>query len=226
MGDLEPKIPLWSDFDKTAVAGPTTLIRRMRKFPLGPMVGFNEFIDGTINGGLDFRGVISRRPDIAQRRRVMLRSIADNDLRVLTDVELVLTGNEDKKGAFVVDQARKSGTAVLLDDKPHEVGESLAGALRLNHAVERYMLSRIPGRVITPVRVVLGAVNHRKTFDNINELIEKIGGGFNTVIDSRERVTFYNPDYSLDVFHLPDYSAEAGYEFATTVLMGTPPDIQ
>ena len=220
MIEQEPMFPLWTDFDKTAVAGPTNMIRRMRKYPLGPMVGYNDFIRGAINGGLIFKGIVSRRPNIAQRRRVTMSSIADHDLVELAEGEVILTGDEDKKATFIVNQARQHGIAVLLDDKPHEVGESIVGALRLNLVVERNMQSRIPGRDITPVRVVIGAVNHRKTYDNINELIDLVGNNFDSIADTRERVTFSNPDYSLDVFHLPEYSLAAGYNFAKTVILG------
>jgi hypothetical protein len=122
---------LWSDFDGTAVElAKKHQPRNWRKYPLQMIDGYDEFLEGVSDGGIKLSGIVSRRPNIKQRRRVTMRSIEENGLdRFFPEENVVLTGSEQSKAEFILKQA-ECGVVVLADDKPHKIGSEILKILQ------------------------------------------------------------------------------------------------
>lgn len=208
-----PNPVLWSDFDGTAVETVGLLNpRNWIKYPLEGVPGYAEFLEGVQEGGVAIGGIVSRRPDILPRRYVTDRSIAELDLEGFfpTADQRVLTGDEARKGIFVVEEAQKGRPVGMVDDKPHHIGPSLLAAL-----------IETPLDVSTPT-ITLGVVNHGRSEEYMMRFVEaereRRGEKRVSVTEKVNDHTFAlrAPDYRfrLDVVRLPSYSGPAGEAFA------------
>jgi hypothetical protein len=210
---------LWSDFDGTAVkvlskADP----RNWAKYPIPKIDGYFNFLYGVRSMGVDVAGIVSRRPDILPRRIVTARSIAKLGLREFfkSPEQIVLTGSEAKKGAFVAEKS-KATTVGLIDDKPHRVGPEILNKLLEEEPDERQPLSE------QARRVALGVVSHPKSTEYTERFIDGVREqtdetGIKVVERSNDHVFFlHGPNYGfeLSVVQLEPYSMYAGDVFAT-----------
>jgi hypothetical protein len=204
---------LWSDFDGTAVETVGMLNpRNWAKYPLDGVPGYAEFLEGVQEGGVAIGGLVSRRPDILPRRLVTGWSIAEAGLEGFfpTEDQRVLTGDEARKGIFVVGEAQKGQPVGMIDDKPHHIGPSLLAAL-----------IETPHDVQTPT-ITLGVVNHDRSEEYMMRFIEatreRRGEGRVSVTERVNDHTFAlrASDYRfrLGVVRLPYYSGPAGEAFA------------
>lgn len=215
-GEVLPPV-LWSDFDGTAVETVSKLNpRNWAKYPLDGIPGYEEFLEGAQGAGVEIGGIVSRRPDILPRRFVTSRSIANLGLqRFFPDLHhRVLTGDEARKGIFVVGEAQKNRPIGIIDDKPHHVGPALLAAM-----IETPL--DVP---ISPV--ILGVVNHDQSEEHMMRFIEDAD---NRRGEAQLHVTERLNDHSfalrawdfrfcLDVVRLPHYGDSAGEAFAERLL--------
>lgn len=211
----QPK--LWSDFDGTAVeivskANP----RNWSKYPLKGLDGYVEFLRGVQDGGVDFAGIVSRRPNIAPRRLATKLSVAKLGIDEFFrgEQQVVLTGNEHKKGTFVADQAADRVVGII-DDKPHKIGVAILNALKRPSVFRS--------------TVVVGAVNHSKTQMYVEGLAnaavqhktDALAAGV-PAIDVEDRtdggLILTGSNFDIHVVPVEPYSAEAGQAFAQTML--------
>lgn len=210
----EPAPRLWSDFDGTAVALARKVDpRNWTKYPLRALPGFTDFLAGAIQGGVEFAGIVSRRPDIAPRRWVTARSISQLGIsRHFSGLQrVVLTGSEQAKGGLLVAESRGSVVG-MVEDKPHKLGAVLVGALKEASA----------GADTLHYPIVLGVVAHPRSQRYIDQLLTDLelaetgvrirepGDGSYQIYPAHMRHT-----PRLDVVPLLPYSAEAGQQFAT-----------
>lgn len=218
MSALEsPNSVLWSDFDGTAVEtlGPLNP-RNWLKYPLEGISGYDDFLEGAQETGVELGGIVSRRPDILPRRFVTARSIADLGLEHFFPAadQRVLTGDEARKGSFVVEEARKGRPVGFIDDKPHRAGPAILAAL-----------IETPLDVETPT-ITLGVVNHARSEEYMMRFIESARGHYEeTGVSVTEKVNDHSfalrgreYRFRLDVVRLPYYSAAAGEAFARRLL--------
>lgn len=206
MAEAKPR--LWSDFDGTAVA----LARKMdprnwTKYPLKGLPGFTDFLSGAIREGVDFAGIVSRRPDIAPRRWVTMRSI-----RVLgiaghfsDAANVVLAGSEEAKGRFLVDESRNSVVG-MVEDKPHRLGKILIGSL-LEAAAASEEINHT---------IVLGVVDHSKTDEYTERLLTSVESiSRELTVESQDGLyTLRGPSFVVEVTQVGPYSEAAGRQFA------------
>jgi hypothetical protein len=204
-----------------------TELRNWLKYPLPVMNGIGDFLDGAEDGGLEIAGIVSRRPDIAQRRNATLRSIREFGLRKLEE-EVVLTGGlvggERDKGRFVAEQSRK-GKVAMIDDKPHRVVPAIfRGMIEIAEASAQGNHSSSFIYTCPPLHVVLGVVDHANTEEYLDRLVDDIElqGWLGRTVDDREISYSYATLVTLDVVKLQPYSNEAGLAFAETVSNAIP----
>lgn len=207
---------LWSDFDGTAVElVPIYKPRNWWKYPVTPIEGYNEFLQGVEHGGIAIGGIASQRQNLSQRRNVTTRTIRFKGIKALEDKPVKLMGGESGKAAVVVEES-KLHKGVLIDDVPYSVGPFLLDGL-YSAALSR---SEQAGQDIPPLHVVLGAVSHRKT-DGYLDLMEgrmnltKVADPIHHEDGSR---SFVGEGFTLDVMKLQPYSYDAGVAFAEQVL--------
>lgn len=212
------------DFDGTIVqTAPKYSLRNFRKYPLVPMQGFQDFFsglhveDGEGNPLIEIGRIISRRPNINQRRRVTSRSLLDCQLNgEFYDGYVCLEGSEEDKAKRVIEDSatidkEKPGRVVgMIEDKPHKLGLEIV----------QHVLGN--GEVHEPI--VIGVVNHPEAGSRI-EILEKTVvaqfGGKITVDHENDGIQFIsheNGSFSLDVIQLGDYSEIAGSSFANRLL--------
>lgn len=202
MSNSENGRELWSDFDGTAVglkgkADP----RNWLKYPLPLIEGYPDFLDGVRSEGIDSIGVISRRPNIAPRRKVTELSIATLGLtKYFENSSVVLAGSEAAKAAHVVERAKEASVG-LIDDKPHRVGAEII---------------KLMGETDENLIITLGAVAHDKQAEYVGRLI----GSAEETIMMEVEVPHYT-SYRLwlgrsvlQVVQMEPYSVESGQHFA------------
>lgn len=211
------------DFDGTIVqTAPKYSLRNFRKYPLQPMPGFLDFFSGLHveddegDPLIEIGSIISRRPNINQRRIVTRRSLQDCQLSgEFYDKYVCLQGSEEDKAKRVVADAattkEKLGRVVgMIEDKPHTLGLEI-----VNHILGN-------GEVYEPI--VIGVVNHPEAGSRIERLEKSViaqFGGKVTVDRENVGVQFINHEngsFSLDVVQLGDYSEIAGSRFANRLL--------
>lgn len=222
MSEIQPR--LWSDFDGTAVEklskkNPWQWRRNLLKTKLKGLPGYGSFLQGVESVGVEIAGVVSRRPEVWPRRGNTMRSIAELGIGNYFDAaKVVLTGSEEAKGQFVLEQSRIS-TIGMLEDKPHKLGAVLLGAL--TEPAQHLEVPRHP--------ILLGVVSHSRSQEYIERLVEQAdaktigglhvtesscGGGRATSTSFRLETEFLN----LHVTPLQPYSEQAGEAFGRAIL--------
>lgn len=215
----EPAPVLWSDLDGTAVVKKGKFNKHnWRKYPLPLIPGYVDFMRGVQAQDLHVAGLVSRRPDMAQRRRVTARTIAELGLDEFFDLpeQVKLTGSEKAKGLFVLERSRQTPVA-LVDDQPHKFGKVLLNALSDPEAQ-----THEDGHTI-----VLGVVQHKRSQDRTMRLLQYARDLDNTCLRVEEFATRTNllvggirlctDQLDLKIIQLPEYSAKAGESFACAV---------
>ena len=209
-----------SDIDGTSVrlADSKFSLQNARKSPLGPIKGFSDFHHGVQDAGLPFIGFVTRRPDVAQRRRATARSLSYLDIR--PGFEVVHAGtlnprhNHEARKARVVAQAAAARYVLgFVDDKPHNIGIELITAIQEIEADPR----------LPEVRIVLGAVNQNGS-DNFDKLKERVAAAAETD-DSIRMVAVGDSTASVDIgqsaLHIvtiDELSGRTGFEFGSLTL--------
>lgn len=114
-----PEALLFSDFDGTAVVTvPKWDPRNWLKYPLDMQPGYDDFLDGMVQTGVQLDSIVSVRPDIAPRRWVTDRSMRELGLTDYFE-DVHLTGKERAKAAVIVDRADTVGVqnVGMIDDR-------------------------------------------------------------------------------------------------------------
>lgn len=198
---------LWSDFDGTAVEIKGKLDpRNWLKYPLPIIDGYEDFLDGVTNGGMEIAGIVSRRPEI--RRLVTKKSIAKLGLQsYFPDSNKVhLMGSEDDKAGFIADKALRLGSVAMIDDKPHQFGLSLVESLDVYPEPNMHR------------NVVLGVVNHSKSPEYIERFFDETSKNLwvNTA-QADDGLLVSGLGFNVHVVALDPYSYETGRSFAKIV---------
>lgn len=217
MAELAPE--LWSDFDGTAVVKKGKFNRHnWRKYPLPLIPGYVDFMRGIQSHDLQVAGIVSRRPDMSQRRRVTARSIAELGLDEFfaSPEQIVLKGSEEAKGHFVLERSRKKPVA-LIDDRPDKFGTVVLDALSDPEAQ-----TNEDGHTI-----VVGVVQHKRSWDRTMRLLQYARDLDNPSLRVEEFATRTNlvvggirlctDQLDLKIIQLPEYSVKAGDSFACAV---------
>ncbi len=122
---------LWSDIDGTTVArvGPADP-RNWLKYPLQVIEGYDDFLQGVKQSGVEFGGFVSRRPNIAVRRWATARSIARLGLTAGAGktYTTMLAGSEMAKAQFIAAQSQMR-TVGMLEDQPDRLVKVLLNLL-------------------------------------------------------------------------------------------------
>jgi len=204
-----------SDIDGTAVrlADKKFSLQNARKSPLAPIEGFTDFYQGVASVGLLFLGFVTRRPDIAQRRRATNRSLTQLNLpRKFTITHagtLTPTANhEGRKARVVADAAVGRRVLGFIDDKPHRIGAELLLAIQ--------EIEADPTK--TNVSIVLGAVNQEGSayYDQFVDTVRaeaardsSIGFGI-----GESGASIYIGQSTLQVITFDEMSVQTGRKFA------------
>lgn len=216
-------VELWSDFDGTVVEKRKWYEpRNWTKYPLGGIEGYGDFIQGVEDAEVKIAGVISRRPDIAQRRHVTQKSIAALGLAgVFSDESVHLLGSDGAKAAMLIDRS-KEAVVGMIDDNSHD----LALHALAQSALRRTGAHRHP--------IVLGAVSGTSTDERVDNFLQDfrnlgIVGSQVSVEENGYQSDGYTSDtirvstrndigLSLEIVALPEYSHSAGDAFARHLL--------
>ena len=209
MSKLSTRKPIFhSDFDGTAVEVlPWTNPRNWSKYPLKGVPGYLDFILGVEDSGVEVGSIVSRRPDIAPRRWATDASLRDVASRQFERPgQVLLMGSEEKKAGRIASEAHKRVVG-FIDDKPHKAGIEIARSL------DKFD--------VMPRRVVMGAVQHAKSWNNMEQLRTFAGNdGFEIqelTISGGFSIT--NGNFVLEAIQLPGYSRDAGQTFGSRLNM-------
>lgn len=183
------------------------------KQDLPPVECAKEFLLGLISTRVDIGNIVSRRPNIWQRRSVTMRSIDQAGLSDFFDSKetvslegLVLPWwtSETRKAKRVVGDAEHRVTG-MIEDKPHKLG------------LEMIRLMMKQGGVFEPI--VLGAVDHPEAESRVSKLADYVLKEFGKSVDITEDdgamqfVKHSRGSFALEVVVLKPFSFEEGQDF-------------
>ncbi len=203
------------DFDGTLVniADEKNSWQNFTKSNLTPVEGARKFMQGLISTSVEIGNIVSRRPDIWQRRRVTMRSIDQaglsdifylNESLNLEGVVLPWWTSETRKAKRVLLDAEHRVTG-MVEDKPHKLG------------LEMIKLMVKQGGVFEPI--VLGVVDHPEAEARVTQLAECVLEDFGESVDITEGdgamqfVKHSSGSFALDVVLLEPFSFAAGQDF-------------
>lgn len=201
---IERPIEFWSDFDGTAVKKLQLWDpRNSSKYPLPPMKGYTDFIEG-VGSEVPIGGVVSRRPNIAVRRWATNRSVKAMGLgEVFPPERIIHTGGELAKAAFVSALSER-GPIGMLEDAARLVPDlAKIGAHKQEFGHP----------------IVIGMVEHPKREQRIDamaaEILKLLGTGvyLEEAIYGQGFSVHSNNEAHIHVIQMPPLGKPAGKEF-------------
>lgn len=203
------------DFDGTLVriAEEKYSWQNFTKQNLPPVDGAVEFLHGLISTRVDIGSIVSRRPDIWQRRRVTMESVVQAGLSEFFDSyeTLSLEGlvlpwwvSETRKAKRVLHDAEHRVTG-MIEDKPHNLG------------LEMIRLMMKQGEVFEPI--VLGVVDHPESESRVSRLVDGVRKEFGESVTVSEEdgsmqfVKHTGGSFALDVVLLEPFNFDSGQDF-------------
>lgn len=207
---VENPVPrAWFDLDGTIIQIASG-VRNMTKSSRIPLVeGIGDFAQGVREGCVSIDGIVTRRRPL-WRNGVTRRTVNRYGLREMLgrDIQVKLTSDEPKKGAFLVARSLERPIG-MIEDRPQRLGGVLLGALTAETATD------------ASYSITIGVVPHDSAAERIEELsqvamalpnvayAENDYGGF--VVRGE---TFQN---GLHVVALGGYTRQEGQIFAQTL---------
>lgn len=201
----EPR--LLSDFDGTAVEVVSRLNpRNWLKYPLPMRDGYLDFLDGVNSAGVEIRGVVSCRPNMAVRRMATHRSIAKLGLdRYFNEDNVVHATREVVKAGVLIANSLEGPTGTI-DDRPHKIGRALMHVMdsMINHE---------------SFSITLGVVPHKYRDDYVELFLEEASHqkGWTITSNNENDYVLHNELHTVSLTNLAGYSLDEGRAFGELI---------
>lgn len=201
----EPR--LLSDFDGTAVETVGRLNpRNWLKYPLPMKKGYLDFLDGVQSAGVEVKGIVSCRPDIAMRRIATYRSIAKLGMGCYFDENDVIHATREVIKAGVIVANGLEGPTGTIDDRPHKIGMALL-----------HVMDKMPDTEDS--LITLGVVSGKYSDDYVDIFLERVSLQEDWAISLGKEDTYVvsKGSYSISLTKLKGYSQEEGRIFGERI---------